>query len=123
MKILGKKDKENLAVSAEILRSDPGKLKEFIVREFRTVRNGLDPDQVMHFMEAVVGSTETALKRMEHLAALQKSTHDIEIMITEARLLSERIKAQSEKDGQAEKERIIAEGRRQAAEEVEKDER
>jgi hypothetical protein len=123
MRILGKKEKENAVISPEVRRGDPGELKEFINREFRTVKNGLDPDQVIHFMESVLGSTEAALKRMEHLAALQKSTQDMELMITEARLLSERIKAQSEMDGRTEKEKIIAEGRRQAAEAVEKGER
>lgn len=130
MRILSSKEKdtsntppEPVLKSQKAVHGDVRNLKELIGREFHTVKNGIDPDEVSNFLESILGSTESALKRLEHFSALQKSTQTMELMMTEARLLSEHIKVQSEQEGQAEKGRIIAEGEKQAAEIVEEGKR
>ncbi|MBI2934288.1 MAG: DivIVA domain-containing protein [Chloroflexi bacterium] len=101
------------STSAGGARSD---IKELLGKEFRLVKNGLDPDQVAAFLESVSGNTEAALKRLEHFSAMQKATQTMDLMLAEARQLSEQLRSQSRLEAQVEKDQMIAGARRQADE-------
>ncbi len=118
MRLLPVKDKPNpnhtsdaAAKSAKAARGD---VKELLGKEFHVVKNGLDPEEVAGFLESVAGSSEAALKRLEHFAAMQKATQTMELMLTEARQLSEQLRTQSRLEAQAEKSQIISLARGEA---------
>ena len=91
-------------------------MKELLGREFRLVKNGLDPDEVASFLELALGSSEAALKRLEYFSSLEQRSKVLEAMIAETSLLVESIKRQAEREAEVEKSRIIQDARRKANE-------
>ena len=92
-------------------------MKEMLKREFRVVKNGLDPDEVMAYLETIMGSSEAALKRLEHFSSLQKLSMSMEAVIAETNQAAEHIKAQARQEAEAEKNKIVEEAN-QAAEHI-----
>lgn len=91
-------------------------VKELLGREFRMVKNGLDPDEVVAFLEAVAGSSEAALKRLEHFASIQRLSQSMEAMTEESYRMAEHIKEQAKQEAEVEKAQIIEEAKRKAEE-------
>ncbi len=91
-------------------------MKELLGREFRLVKDGLDPDEVASFLEIALGSSEAALKRLEYFSSLEQRSKVLEAMIAETSLLVESIKRQAEREAEAEKSQIIQDARRKANE-------
>jgi len=91
-------------------------IKELLGREFRVVQNGLDPAEVMAFLEAVAGSSEVGLRRLENFASLRGLSSTLEGMIEETRQVSERIKEQAKQEAEAEKTQVIEEAKRETEE-------
>ena len=91
-------------------------IKELLGREFRVVQNGLDPAEVMAFLESVAGSSEVGLRRLENFASLRGLSTTLEGMIDETRQVSDRIKEQANQEAEAEKTRIIEEAKRETEE-------
>jgi len=94
-------------------------LKEMLKREFRVVKSGLDPDDVLAYIETIAGSSEAALKRLEQFSSLQKLSLSMEAMVAEANQLAEHIRAQTRLEAEAEKHQIIEEAKHQAEEMLE----
>jgi len=88
--------------------------KELLGRQFRVVKNGLDPAEVMAFLEEVVGPSDAVLRRLEHFASLQKLSETAEAMAEEARQMSVYIKERAKREAEAEKAQVIAEAQRKA---------
>ena len=93
-------------------------VKELLGREFRTVKNGLDPDEVMAFLETVAGSSEAALKRIELALSSQRLFQTIERMVEETRQISEHIKEEVKQEAEAEKAKTVEEAHHKAEEMV-----
>jgi len=92
--------------------------KELLGREFRTVNNGLDPDEVMTFLETAVGSSEATVKRLEHMVSLHRLSQTMERMVEETRQFSDDIKEIAKQEAEAEKAEILEEAQRRAEEMV-----
>jgi len=88
-------------------------------KEFRTIDNGLDPNEVAEFLKAAVGSSEDSFKRLEQFSALQAATKAMDESIAQARRLAEHARKQAESEAQQESERTLQEAREQAQEMVE----
>jgi len=93
-------------------------IKELLGREFRIVKNGLDPEEVLAFLEIFTGSSEAALKRLELALSSKKLVQSIETMVENTRRVSEYIKEEARKEAEAEKAKIVREVRREAEEMV-----
>ncbi len=91
-------------------------IKELLGKEFRTVKDGIDPNEVMAFLETVVGSSETALKHLEKMISLHRLSQTMEKMVEETRQVSEYIKGQVEQEAEATKAKIIEEAQCKAEE-------
>ena len=87
---------------------------EIMGREFRVVKNGLDPDEVIEFLKAATGSSDEAFQRLEQFSALQAVAKTMEESISQAKLLAENAKRQAEVEARQEKDRTIKEARQQA---------
>jgi F0F1-type ATP synthase membrane subunit b/b' len=87
---------------------------EIMGREFRIVNKGLDPDEVIEFLEAATATSDEAFQRLEQFSALQTVTKTMEDSITQAKRLAENAKKQAESEARQEKERTIREARQQA---------
>ena len=87
-------------------------------REFRTIDNGLDPNEVAEFLKTAVGSSEDSFKRLEQFSALQVATKAMDESISQARQLAESAKRQAEVEAQQEREQTLEEAREQAQEMV-----
>ena len=92
--------------------------KELLGREFRTVNNGLDPEEVMTFLETAVGSSEATVKRLEHMVSLHRLSQTMERMVEETRQFSDDIKEIAKQEAEAEKAEILEEAQRRAEEMV-----
>jgi len=93
-------------------------IKEILGREFRIVKNGLDPEEVLAFLEIFTGSSEAALQRLELAISSKKLVQSIETMVENTRRVSEYIKAEARKEAELEKDKIVQEVRREAEEMV-----
>ncbi len=92
------------------------RIKELLSRGFRLVENGLDPDEVMGFLELALGSNEIVLKRLEYITALEQRSKILKAMIAETSLLVEGMKKQAQVEAEVEAARIINEAQRKAKE-------
>jgi len=91
-------------------------VKELLGKEFGVVKNGLNPDEVAAFLEAVAGSSEAGLKRLEHFISVERLSDQImEAMKDESRRTAGNIKERVRQEAEAEKAQIIEEARRTAA--------
>ena len=95
------------------------KIKELLGREFRMVKKGLDPDEVIAYLDTIAGSSEAALKRLENFSSLQKLSRSMEAVIAETSQLAEQIKAQSKLEAETEKHQVIEEAKHQVEEMLE----
>jgi len=95
------------------------KIKELLGREFRVVKKGLDPDEVMAYLETIAGSSEAALKRLENFSSLQKLSGSMEAVIAETSQLAEQIKVQAKLEAETEKHQVIEKAKRQIEEMLE----
>ena len=91
---------------------------EIMGKEFRTIDNGLDPNEVIEFLKTAVGSSEDSFNRLEQFSALQTATKAMDESIAQARQLAETAKKQAEAEAQQESERTLEEAREQAQEMV-----
>ena len=91
---------------------------EIMGREFRTIDNGLDPNEVIEFLKAAVGSSEDSFKRLEQFSALQAATKAMDESITQARQLAEVAKKQAEEEARQEREQTLKDARERAQEMV-----
>jgi hypothetical protein len=91
---------------------------EIMGKEFRTIDNGLDPDEVIEFLKTAVGSSEDSFKRLEQFSALQAATRAMDESITQARQLAEAAKKQAEEEARQERERTLKEAQERAQEMV-----
>ena len=87
-------------------------------KEFRTIENGLDPEEVAEFLKTAVGSSEESFRRLEQFSALQAATRAMDESIAQARKLAGEAKKQAEEEARQESERTLDEAREQAREMV-----
>lgn len=119
MGLLGSKETDD-ALDMEAPAPGPvsnprGRGVQILGRQFGIVPEGLDPQQVMDFMESIAGSSEAAFKRLEQFLAFQTFATTMNDSITEARELAERAKAQAALEAQQEKARAVSEAGREIA--------
>ncbi|HEY41794.1 MAG TPA: hypothetical protein G4O18_08060 [Dehalococcoidia bacterium] len=91
---------------------------EIMGKEFRTIDNGLDPNEVIEFLKTAVGSSEDSFKQLEQFSALQAATRAMDESITQARQLADSAKKQAQEEAQRERERTLREARERAQEMV-----
>lgn len=87
---------------------------EIMGKEFRTINNGLDPDEVIEFLKAATGSSEDAFQRLEQFSALQAAAKAMDESISQAKRLAEDAKEQAESEAQQERDRVLGEAKAQA---------
>lgn len=87
---------------------------ELIGREFRIVEKGLDPDEVVAFLQTTAGSSDDVFQRLEQFSALRVAARTMEESITQARRLAEYAKTQAETEAQQTKTQATEEAERQA---------
>ncbi|HEY41346.1 MAG TPA: ATP synthase F0 subunit B [Dehalococcoidia bacterium] len=68
---------------------------EMLGREFSIVKDGLDPKEVVEFLEASTGSSEAAFKHLEQFSAFQSVARAMEKSIEEAKQMAEQAKAKA----------------------------
>lgn len=90
-----------------------GKQIEVLGREFSLVREGLDPNEVVDFLEAVAGSSEAAFRRLEQFSAFQTFARSMGDSIGEARALADHAKSQVRVEAQRQKQEASEELKRQ----------
>jgi hypothetical protein len=95
MGILGSKDKANSSPPEESPKELRRKYIEMLGREFSVVKDGLDPKEVMEFLETSAGSSEDAFRHLEQFSAFQAVARTMEQSIAEARQLAEQAKAKA----------------------------
>lgn len=121
-KFLGKaslKSEPEEETSPKLEKVKQRQVKELLGREFRVVKNGLDPAEVMACLEEVVGSSDAVLKRLERFVSLRKLTETMEATAEATRQMSEHVKEQARKEARAEKAQVIEEARRRTQEMIE----
>ncbi len=89
---------------------------ELLGREFRVVKHGLDPYEVLAFLETIAGSSEAVLKRLEHFSNVQRMSNAMEAMIAETKQLVEHTKAQAKLEAERDKSQANEEAKRQIGE-------
>ena len=109
MGILGSKDKANTSPAEESPKELRRKHIELLGREFRIVKDGLDPKEVMEFLEASAGSSEAAFKHLEQFSAVQSVARTMEESISEARQFTEQAKAKAKIEADRERAKATAE--------------
>ena len=87
---------------------------EIMGKEFRTINNGLDPDEVIEFLKAATGSSEDAFQRLERFSALQEAAKAMDESISQAKKIAEYAKKQAESEAQQERDRVLGEAKEQA---------
>ncbi len=114
MSMVDSKNKSNFRVDSE----SPGATEHVYVgslgREFRIVENGLDPEEVMEFLQETTGSSDDVFQRLEQFSALQMAARTMEESITQARRLAEFAKKQAETEARQKKAQATEEAERQA---------
>jgi len=101
-------------INLELVKATERSYVELIGREFSIVEKGLDPKEVVAFMQTTTSSSEDVFQRLEQFSALQKATRTIEESITQARRLAEYAKKQAETEAQQTKTQATEEAKRQA---------
>ena len=91
---------------------------ELFGKEFHIVQNGLDPEEVVDYLQNASGSSDAAFKQLEQFSAIQVIAKTMEESVAQAKRLAENARAQAEAEAQHEKARIIEDAKRQAAETV-----
>jgi len=76
-------------------------------REFRVIENGLDPVEILAFLDSITGSSETTLKRLEQFVYLQKRAEAMEAIVKEAQSMAEHVKQQAISEAEAERAQVI----------------
>jgi len=94
------------------------RVMELLGQEFHLVDKGLDPAEVMAFLESLTGSTDAILKRLENFASMTRLSATIENALEEAHQACNQIKERAVKEAEAEKSRLIEEAKRKAEEVV-----
>jgi len=115
MGILGSKDKENTSATEESPKEVRRKHIELLGKEFRIVRDGLDPQEVADFLETSVGSSEAAFKHLEQFSAFQSVAKTMEESIREAKYLADQAKAKARLEADRERARAVAEVQQQSS--------
>jgi F0F1-type ATP synthase membrane subunit b/b' len=85
-------------------------------RPFRRVDQGLDPDDIVEYLEMVGGSSEAAFERLEQFSAVQAAAGRLTDWIAQAKQMAEDARAQTEAEARAEAARMVDEAARQAEE-------
>lgn len=85
-------------------------------REFNLARNGLDEEQVVSFVNELIGEREILIQRVEHLATLTKLA---EKTVVEADRLAEGMKKEAVDQAKAEADAIVAKAEEQAQQVIE----
>jgi F0F1-type ATP synthase membrane subunit b/b' len=78
---------------------------EVLGRQFRVVPEGLDPEEVMSFLETIAGSSEAAFKQLEQFAAFQTVARTMESSIEAARTLAEHAKEQAQAEAERQRQK------------------
>ena len=104
-------------------KTEQRRVIELLGREFRVVEKGLDPTEMAAFLETIAGSSEAAVRRLEHFASLQKFSETMEGMVDEARQVSGHIKEQVKQEAEKEKYQVVEEAKRRAEEMVDQTEK
>ena len=115
MGILGPKGKANTSTAEESPKEVRRKHVELLGREFHVVKDGLDPKEVMEFLETSAGSSEAAFKHLEQFSAFQSIARTMEESIREARQLAEQAKAKAKLEADHERTKAIAEVQQQSS--------
>ena len=115
MGILGPKGKANTSTVEESPKEVRRKHVELLGREFHVVKDGLDPKEVMEFLETSAGSSEAAFKHLEQFSAFQSIARTMEESIREARQLAEQAKAKAKLEADHERTKAIAEVQQQSS--------
>jgi cell division septum initiation protein DivIVA len=88
-------------------------------KEFRTIHDGLDPNEVIEFLKTVIGSSEDSFERLEQFSTIKVATKAIDESIAQARQIAELAKQQAEAEVKQESERTLREAKEQAQKIVE----
>ena len=119
MGILSSKDKNNSKNSSSNSPDETKEVRrkhvELLGREFRVVKEGLDPEEVADFLETTAGSSEAAFKRLGQFSAFQSVAKSMEESILEARELAEHAKEQARAEAERERARVIEGARQQVS--------
>ncbi len=115
MGILGSKDKENTSTTEESPKEVRRKQIELLGKEFRVVKDGLDPQEVADFLETSVGSSEAAFKHLEQFSAFQSVAKTMEESIREAKYLADQAKAKARLEADRERAKVVAEVQQQSS--------
>ncbi|HUV44487.1 MAG TPA: hypothetical protein VMW13_06620 [Dehalococcoidales bacterium] len=91
---------------------------ELFGREFRIVQNGLDPDEVVDYLQNASDTSNATFKHLEQFSAIQAVAKTMEESVAQAKRLAETAREQAEDEAQQEKARVIEDAKRQAAENV-----
>ncbi len=113
MSFLKTKDKVILDAAPKQQKEVRHHVVKLLDREFRTVKHGLDPYEVLAFLETIAGSSEAALKRLEHFSNVQRMSQSMEAMIAETKQLVEHTKTQAKIEAAREKSQATEEAKRQ----------
>ncbi len=115
MGILGSKDRENTSTAEVSPKELQRKYIELLGQEFQIVKDGLDPQEVVKFLEASVGSSEAAFEHLEQFSAFQSVARTMEESIREAKKLAEQAKAKAKLEADREKAKMVAEVQQQSS--------
>jgi hypothetical protein len=115
MGMLSSKDKTNGSQTDESSKEVRRKHIELLGREFRIVKDGLDPKEVMEFLEASAGSSEDAFKHLEQFSAFQAVARTMEESISQAKQLAEQAKAKAKAEVDRERAKATAEIQQQSS--------
>jgi vacuolar-type H+-ATPase subunit E/Vma4 len=114
MSMVDSKNKSDFHADSE----SPGAIEHVYVgslgKEFRIVEKGLDPEEVMEFLQETTGSSDDVFQRLEQFSALQAAARTMEESIAQARRLAEYAKKQAETEARQKKAQAAEEAERQA---------
>ena len=113
MSLLNSKDKVISDAVPKQQKEVRRQVVKLLGREFRVVKHGLDPYEVLAFLETIAGSSEAALKRLEHFSNVQRMSNAMEAMIAETKQLVEHTKAQAKLEAARGKSQANEEAKRQ----------
>ena len=116
MSLLNSKDKVISDAVPKQQKEVRRQVVKLLGREFRVVKHGLDPYEVLAFLETIAGSSEAVLKRLEHFSNVQRMSNAMEAMIAETKQLVEHTKAQAKLEAERDKSQANEEAKRQIGE-------
>ena len=114
MSIVDSRNKSDSLAELESSEATERSYVELLGREIRIVEKGLDPDEVVAFLQTTIGSSEDVFQRLEQFSALQAAAKTMEESIKQARRLAEYAKKQAETEAQQKKAQTTEEAERQA---------